>query len=319
MKIHVVVNPTSAAGHTRRKIPQLRQLFEANGAPFEIHETRHAGHATELALHAVQTGAELVVAVGGDGTFSEVVQGLPLGDAPSVHRPALGLVPCGTGGDLRRSLGLSAQLDTAVKSILHGAPHVIDVGGVEYTDASGCVRRRRFVNVASLGVSARVSELVNHRFKWLGGRFAFYGAAVCATANHTNQQIQLRMEDQVAYEGPAYLVAFANGRYFGGGMQIAPRAELGDGNLDCVLMKDFTTFEALGLSRRIYRGTHLAHAKTQALRGRRFEVQVGRSPKHAWALDLDGEVLRGFGPLRFTVLPGALVIRGASPPSQTLT
>ncbi len=312
MKIHVVVNPTSAAGSTRRKIPQLRQLFEANGASCEIHETQHRGHATELARQAMQAGAELLVAVGGDGTFSEVVQGLPLQAPPSVHRPAVGMVACGTGGDLSRSLGIPAELDAAVLGILRGSTRLIDVGGIEYTDETGRKRQRCFVNVASLGISARVSALVDRHFKWLGGRLAFYTATVCATFSHHNQRIRLHADQHPVYDGPTYVLALANGRYFGGGMQIAPRAQLADGTLDCVLLKDFHLRDALSLSGRIYRGTHLSHPKVQTWRGRRFDVEIGTTPEQPWALDVDGELLSGRGPLQFTLLPRALAVRGPS-------
>lgn len=305
MRVRVIVNPNAGAGRAKGELRNLRAAFEREGRAAEIVETRHPGHATELTRQAAEDHVDVLAVMGGDGTLNEVVQGYLDERAEPVVGPELGVIPFGTGGDFRRSLELDDDLERAVHRIVHGRARAIDLGRARLRDDSGRTITQGFVNVGSVGLSGVVCRLVNTGPKWLGGRLAFYLAAARATLSYRNAPICLDVDGRRVYEGPTYLTAFANGRYFGGGMLVAPEADLTDGCLDAILFGDLSRLRAYGLSAKIYRGAHLELPEVRGYRGRHFVITPGRD---AVPVELDGET-PGTLPLEIDVLPRALHIR----------
>jgi diacylglycerol kinase family enzyme len=163
---------------------------------------------------------------------------------------------------------------------------------------------RAFVNVTSFGIGGEVDAIVNRSPKWLGGKVSFYVATLRAMAQYRNASIRVKVDGALWYEGPAFNVAIANGRYFGGGMLIAPQADPSDGRFELICIGDLSKVEAAGLSSRIYQGTHVSAHGVKVTRGSNIEAE----PLHPWAsvlMDVDGEQ-PGKLPLTATVLEGAL-------------
>jgi diacylglycerol kinase (ATP) len=305
--VRVILNPTAASGGAMRRIGEVGEALRRYDLKHEIVLTRACGHAAELARAAAADGVDVVAVVGGDGTLNEVVQAyVGEGGAP-VPGPDLALLPCGTGGDFKRTLGLSGTLDEAASRIRHGSRRPIDLGLLRFGADGGPSELRAFVNVASFGVSGQVDAIVNRTPKWLGGRVSFFSATLRAMASYRNASVRVKVDGRPFYEGPVFNVAVANGRFFGGGMMIAPQADPSDGRLEVVVLGDLARAEVLALSAKIYRGAHLSSEHVTCTHGAHVEAE----PVHPWAkvlLDVDGEQ-PGSLPARVEILPSALTFR----------
>ena len=303
----VVVNPKSQAGAVGKRWPFLADQIRRKIAFDEV-ITRGPGDATRLAREALKGGAERVVALGGDGTINEVVNGFFEDGAPIAPDACLGILPYGTGGDFRRTLGLPTDFESAVGVLARDRRRRIDVGRLDYTVRGGGKAIRMFANIASFGVSGVVDRLVNQSSKRLGGKISFFVASARATLSYENQRVRLRFDGKSdgAVDMTINTVAIANGRYFGGGMFIAPKAELDDGVFDLVALGDFSVIEMLRDSRHLYAGTHLGRDKVSHRRITRLDAEPV-DPRQIVELDVDGET-PGILPATFTVVPRALSV-----------
>ncbi len=299
----LIVNPKSQGGRLGKRWTDVADTI-GRAFPFETAITEGPGDATRLAREALRGGAERVVAIGGDGTINEVVNGFfDDAGAPVAPDASFGVIPFGTGGDFRRTLELPTELAAAAKVIAGGKRRKIDVGRLEYTTMDGERRARMFVNIASFGVSGVVDRLVNESGKKLG-RLGFAIATARATWSYKNQRVQLTFDGADRVEATINTVAIANGRFFCGAMKIAPDAELDDGAFDVIAMGDFGFGDLLTSGRRLYSGSHLTMAKVTARRARVVEAEP-IDPGAIVELDVDGEN-PGKLPARFELLPAAL-------------
>jgi len=305
----VVVNPASRGGaarrHFERILPRVREVLGA----CEVEMTRGPRDAERIAREGVRAGVERVVVAGGDGTVSEVVTGILAADLGRYAE--LALLPLGTGGDLRRTLGVPADLEGALAAIARGERRTLDAGRARYQGRDGRETSVFFVNIASLGISGLTTELVNQAPKALGGRASFLIGTLRSIVSYraADHPVELRLDGEVIHQGPLVLAAAANGRYFGGGMQVAPDARPDDGLLDVVVVPGLSKPRLLAELPRLYRGTHIGVGGVHARRGRVLEAaSLGGEPP--W-VEIDGEPL-GRVPARFEILPGALTLVGGA-------
>ena len=301
----LVVNPQSAGGKTERRWPELRALIQEGYGAFEERFTRAAGDATRLTREALAAGAELVVAVGGDGTINEVVNGFFDDTGPIAPAASFGIVPAGTGGDFIKSLGVPRET-AAAAAALKLAPRAIDVGRLRYVSSDGRPALRHFINIASFGIGGLVDRYVNQSSKALGGKLSFALATLKAGVTYHNATVRLILDGGTPKEGKIYNVAVANGRYFGGGMKVAPDAALDDGLFDVITMGDFGFADLLLRGLDIYSGKHIGSPKVSVQRARRVEAEATDGVEVL--LDVDGEA-PGRLPASFELLAGALRIR----------
>jgi len=303
----VVLNPRSRSGVTGSRFAALEPRLRAALGPLEVACTRGPRDAERIAREGARSGVERIVIAGGDGTTSEVVSGL-LGPGLA-DRVEIAVLPLGTGGDLLRTLGIPRDLDAALARIASGRAVPIDAGRATYRDRAGREACSYFLNVASLGMSGLVTELVNRAPKWLGGRTSFLLGTLNALARWRNVPVRLRLDGELVYDGPLALATAANGRYFGGGMHVAPHARPDDGLLDVVVVPDLPKLRLLAALPTLYRGTHLRVPGVLERRGRRLEAEAGEARVET---ELDGEPL-GVLPACYEVLPGAVRVLGATP------
>lgn len=301
----LVVNPSAQNGQLGRRWPDLSAALRRELGSFEEAVTSGPGDATRLCREALESGAQTVVAIGGDGTVNEVANGFFDGDRPVAPAATLGVLPFGTGGDFRKSVGLPADTRAAAKILAAGEVRTIDVGHLEMTGDGGAPRTRVFVNIASFGMSGVVDEYVNKASKRLGGRLSFMLATARAGLSYQNQRVHLVLDgdESGALDLTVNTVAVANGRYFGGGMFIAPDAELDDGQFDVVAVGDMSKWDMLRHGGKLYRGSHLQLDKVTSRRARTVRAEpVGGGTVR---LDVDGET-PGTLPATFRILPAAL-------------
>jgi YegS/Rv2252/BmrU family lipid kinase len=301
----VVVNPVSAGGKTMLRWPQIRTALRAAGIEIHAHLTTSRGDATVVTRREITGKASVrrVVAVGGDGTLNEVVNGcFDERGVPLVRELTVGLIPSGTGSDIRRTLSLPTDPHAAAHLLAVGTTRTIDVGRIVFADGS----QRLFANVADCGLGGEVVTRINRsRQKRAGllGSAVFLRVSISELMSFRNRDVLLTIDGVTSRERVQQVVV-ANGRCFGGGMRIAPGADPADGLLDVVVVGDISRLGALWAVPRLFRGTHLGLPAVSSHRVRSIGIAVaeGESPPR---FDVDGEQV-GSAPAEITVLPQAL-------------
>jgi YegS/Rv2252/BmrU family lipid kinase len=307
VKVVVIVNPKAASGTGARAAPAIRRAFEESGAAVDLRETQGPGDAGRLARETMGESVDVLAVVGGDGTLNEVAQGYLDQDGEPREGPPLGLIPFGTGGDFRRTLDLPTKVEDAVARIVASDPRPVDLGILEVTSREGARVTKAFVNIASFGLGGLTDRIVNEGPKWLGGKAAFYLGTVRGLALYKNAPVRVKVDGRIFIEEPIVNVAIANGRYFGGGMMIAPTADPSDGVLEVVSIGNLDRLAVLGLTPYIYSGKHVGRPGIATTRGTLIEAEP-LAPNADVLVDLDGET-PGRLPVRARVARGALSFR----------
>lgn len=308
----VIVNPQSARGATRGAWPKIASDLNQHFGAFKPEFTSHAGQGSQLAADAARKGARLIIACGGDGTISEVVNGI-LSSGTSAE---LGILPSGTGGDFRRSLEIPARTPGAAQILRTGKTRLLDVGSVTFTNRSGDHETRYFIGVASFGMSADViarvkeggdSGQVAKVSKWLSGRLSFATAMAETALKSVATRVAVQLDDDVERHMTVANLCVANARYFGGGMKIAPDAKLDDGKFDVISIGDMGAARILANAPRLYIGAHLSLPDVGcALAAKVVARPVNGSEQIE--IEVDGE-LPGYLPATFQILPKSLRVR----------
>jgi diacylglycerol kinase (ATP) len=296
--IKVIVNPAAGAGKTGKLWPRLMGLFRGQGLRFEHDITEAPGHAIQLANEAARKGFETVVAVGGDGTINEIVNGLYT--AGGIASTTLGIVSTGTGSDYIRTIGVPRRYEEACRRLLSPEKMTVDLGVAEY-ECNGRRAERLFVNFAGMGFDAEIVRRTTQQFKSLGSLPSYLMGLLATLFTYRNRDIKLVIDGEAA-DRRVCTVIMNNGRYGGGGMNTAPGASVTDGLFDVLIVADLDKPDLLRSLPRIYKGTHLTHPKVSLKRARMVEVTSGDGGMY---LQADGELL-GRLPARFRILPAAL-------------
>lgn len=303
----LIVNPRAGAGRAARLLPQLLDALRSHGFAPDVRETERARHATDLVRQALESGAPGVAVVGGDGTLNESVNGFFHPDGSLVAEDAwLGPLPCGTGGDFRKTVGISNDVSEMASRLAAATPRPLDAGWLSYEDHEGRSASRAFVNIASFGLGGLVDRIVNESPKWMGGKSAFLFGTLRGMATYRNRRVRVRVDGGEPYEQSILNLAVANGRYFGGGMHIAPRALPDDGLFDVVAIERSGVIGNVGLLRHLYGDTLLEQEGIWHAHGRKVVAESLDS--EPVLLDVDGEA-PGRLPATFEIRPGALRLR----------
>src|SRR3989442_4579082 len=247
----VIVNPASADGATRENWPKMASDLRTHFGAFTVAFTEAVGHARELAAQAAKQGTSLIIACGGDGTISEVANGI----IESSTEVELAILPGGTGSDFRRTLGLPTNIASAARALRDGRTRVIDAGRVTFVNDKGERETRFFVNVASFGMSTAVLDRAasGEAKKWilaftprkLGSKLSYAAATVQTTFQSSPIEVVLQLDDREERRLRMAELAVANGQYYGGAMKIAPDAKIDDGQFDVVTIGDASSFRIL--------------------------------------------------------------------------
>lgn len=310
-KLHVVLNKHSAGGRTAKRWPAMEAEIKRLFGDFEITETTAPFSGEPLTRQALEAGADLILAVGGDGTFSEAANGFFKDGAPVNPEAELAFLTSGTGCDMRRTLGWPETEDiTAMLEIIKsGKTRKIDIGLMSYEIPEGTSASRYFINIASFGLGGAVSDAVNRSkiAKLFGGSFAFSWHSLVQGLLYKNQKIRLQIDDDFDEELDLTLGVIANCQYFGGGMQIAPDADPSDGLFDVLVGHGLTKSELTKVLGSVGSGAHVNHPKIIQRRGKRI-VATSLDPRPV-RHDVDGEA-PGSLPSVFEILPQAISLRG---------
>lgn len=284
----VVVNPASAAGRTGKRWPELASRLRARVGEFGVVFTEAPGQATELVRAALGEGATHIISVGGDGTHNEVTNGFFRDGEALAPEARLSIVPTGTGGDLRRTLNLPADPLKAIEYV-DNDPQAVDVGQVEFVDHNGAPASRFFLNIASFGLSGLVDQVVNQSSKALGARPSFLLAVARATLRYRSHDVRLFFDDDPTPVPRTVLnVVLANAQFFGGGMQVAPRADMADGRLEVVVISHLSRLQQAVHMGKMYRGNVAGIPHTEERQATRLRAEPA-TPDARVLVDIDGE------------------------------
>lgn len=298
MKTRVIINPAAGGGRAGRQWSQHEdELRDAIGW-FEPVFSTSEQNATALAAEAARD-CQRVIAVGGDGTVNEVVNGLASVDST----PEFGVIGVGTGNDFARGLGIGSGWDHGINALRDGKPKPIDLGLIHFTKFNGERGQHWFANAADLGLIGEVvADAEKSRLKrWLGSKLAYPLHAIAVLTRYKGHRIAIE-DDAGRYELDVLAVAVANGKSFGGGMKIAPHAQFDDGLLDVVIVAKTPKVRALDL-RLLYRGTHLTHPAVSHFRTTKMKFETVDGSR--MLCDADGELL-GTGPCEIEAMRGKL-------------
>ncbi len=299
MRTLIIINPHSAGGRAQRIFKKIEgRLFDAFGELL-IAVTQRPQEVAEHLDAAVKADVSRLITIGGDGTNHVVLNALA---ERSDLKVAFGSIPLGTGHDWSRSLGVPEDPYEAVDWLAHARPVPCDLGKVEYLNmqTGGKPSRRIFLNIASAGVSGEVDHRVNRARR--RSSLTFLRATIATLMKYRPQRISILCDDKEFYSGSCYLVAVANGQYFGRGMWIAPKALINDGMFDVVAVAGMSRLRILLAFKSVYSGTHLEREDVKHTRAASVLVCSEDGPLK---LDFDGEEALG-QELRFTVMPEAV-------------
>lgn len=285
MPLTLLVNPASAHGRTLKLLPQLEQILDARRIPFRVERTRGLDDGVERALRAVEAN-EVPIVISGDGLIGAIGGALAGSETP------LGIVPGGRGNDLARVLGIPAEPEDVVAMLEAGHTRRIDVGEVN---------GKRFLGIVSVGFDSEANRLANET-KWLRGNLVYAYAGVRTLLGWKPARFTVRVgEARERFSG--YSVSVANSKAFGGGMFIAPDADLADGEFDIVAVGEVGKLRFLGNLPKVFKGTHVEEDEVRVFRASRLELSASR-PFPVYA---DGEHLTDL-PATLRLLPQALSV-----------
>lgn len=305
----VIVNPASASGRTAERWPGIVAALEAAGLKCSVVLTTAAGDATTVARNAVAAGARELVVLGGDGTVNEVVAGLVSDDGSAVIAPGVtvSIVHQGTGGDLARGIGVGHEDARAIDIVAHGDVRAVDLGIATYRDYEGQQQTRAFINCANVGMASEVVAGVVGKLKKLGDKGAFAISTIRSLLRNEQRSISLQSEDPpLDLRRDIVDVIASNNRYMGGGMLVAPDAQLDDGMLDLVVIAAASRTRLLRTFPKIYKGTHISDPLVSV--HRTADVRLDATNGSPLGVVLDGEMV-GTTPVHFQVLPAAINLR----------
>ncbi|MDQ3665434.1 MAG: diacylglycerol kinase family lipid kinase [Acidobacteriota bacterium] len=308
----VIINPASAGGATRDAWPKIASDLRTHFGAFDCIFTCRPGEGADLAAEAARKGSKLIIACGGDGTISEVANGI----LASGKDAELGILPSGTGGDFRKTVKIPARSRDAARILREGRTRRIDVGRVTFTKRDGENDTRYFLGVASFGMSADVIERVKEAGpqwlpvkapKWLSGRLSFGISMLQSAVQSTATKVVVQLDDTRERHLTVANLCIANARFFGGGMKIAPEAKLDDGQFDVITIGDLGPLRILANAPRLYLGAHRGMQEVRHELARKV-VTLPAVKDEEVLLEVDGE-LPGRLPATFHVVAQALRIR----------
>jgi diacylglycerol kinase (ATP) len=304
-----IVNFRSGGGRTRRDWPKIERALRDAYPGVQIALTRGRGDATRLVGEASSAGHSEFVAVGGDGTINEVVNGLFGPQGPLAPDAVFAFVTSGTGGDFRKTFGIDAGYEAAIAQLRNAPVRALDVGRLSCLSQTGEPVMRHFVNIGSFGLSGVIVDRVNRAriAKLFGGTFAFAFHSARTMLSYREPIVRLRIDGHFDERASIATVAVANGQYFGGGMRVAPDAVPDDGLFDVVVMGG--AGRGVGDLKLLYTGEHIGTPGVRVVRGRKVvAAPVEETGGRAVLIEVDGESA-GRLPATFEILPRALRVR----------
>jgi len=303
--IHIIINPAAGNGKANLVATRLmKRLGSYSESLIILSHTATRDEATGITRRALKNGAGLIVAVGGDGTINEVVNGFFNGREPLNPECELGIINCGTGGGYAKTLNLPGSLEDQISLILRPHSLMLDVGHISFMDPDGRKSSRLFVNECQVGIGSTVAAKTGKRVKKLGGTLAFGITAAIQAVLFRPMTINLQFDNESASDFRLIGLVAGNGVECAGGMRLTPDARLNDGLFDVLSIHEMNVLNRLISFPKIYSGQHI--------NGKEFSLKKCRSLRIrsdiSITLEADGEII-GSSPFDLEMIPSAIRVK----------
>lgn len=284
MKHLFIINPKAGKGKSIDIISEIKEIFKDTSEQCVIEITKEPGHATDLVRNYVSKENYRVYAVGGDGTLNEVLNGMVNSES------CLGVIPSGSGNDFIRSIFEKYSSNNILRNTINGKIEVIDLAKID---------GRYFINISSVGIDAEVVNNAKNikRYPFISGKMAYILSVFITIFKYKYKDIQLDIDGtQITLKST--LLALANGKYYGGGMKVAPYADLQDGLLDVCVINKLSKFKMLILFPKLIKGKHNEIKEVSFYKGRKVSIRA----KEEVDLNIDGEITKR-GKINLEIIP----------------
>lgn len=300
-KAQLIVNAKAGAYHFACRLKNIHKYLKESGCETYITETKYQSHAKELAINGVKKNFDLIISIGGDGTINEIINGIMECTNSINNRPALGIISAGTGADLCRTLNIPFDYQKAIEIILKGNLAAIDIGIVKFKLGHKSWIRY-FANVFDVGLGGNVVRIANHIPKCFGGFLTFLLSSLAGLIIFRPVYLKINIDETNKDGGNINIIGAANGKYFGGGMQIAPMASISDGYLEVLYVKDTNILKFISnILLPVYSARHLSYEKLYQVRARKLKIISNK----VFPADIDGEEEKA-EEVEITIIPKAL-------------
>lgn len=297
----IIINPKSGKKKFRQQRKYLFLTLKHAGIEFDYRITRFAGHASSIARYFVEKNYKNIMVLGGDGTMSEVINGIFSANIEDTSTLKIALIPRGTGNDWGRFWGLTRDYKKSVQVFLNGKLQPIDIGKVAF-ELEGKNESHYFINSIGFGLDAAVVDLTHQMKAVLGSHSYLYTLALLAAVfSYKPHKVRIFSEEKNLSES-MFTMNIANGCYSGGGMKQNPNALPYDGLLDVMLAKKPTFWDIITALLRLFNGKLLEHPVIESFQTKSLMVQCDKSAK----LEADGIIVNGFSPFSISIIPNAI-------------
>ena len=297
----IIINPKSGKKRFRQQMKYLFETLKREEIHFEYKVTKFAGHAVKIAKLFAEKGVQNFLVLGGDGTISEVINGIFSADIEHTFNLKIALIPRGTGNDWGRFWGLTSDYNHSVDVFLTGKTQRIDIGKVEYV-LEGEHQTRFFINSVGLGLDATVVNITCQLKKYLGSHSFLYTLALLgAVFNYRSHKATIRSVDRNIDE-KMFTMDVANGCFSGGGLKQTPFALPYDGLLDVMVAKKPTVFDIISGLRMLFNGKLLDHPVIESFQTKSLTVQCHKKA----LIEADGIIVNGASPYVISIIPKAI-------------
>ncbi|WP_297984527.1 diacylglycerol kinase family protein [uncultured Chryseobacterium sp.] len=301
MKTAFLINPTIL--HYKKILHSIENEF--NGMNYEIFVSEYHGHFMKLCDDVLSKGFTNLIAVGGDGTLNEVLNGTihyfsqnKTVDFESLRKIKIGVLPCGSGNDFVRNFSQEFDVKHLKINIQNNSFESIDIGKCTFQNEKREEETRYFINIADLGMGAETMKVKEKIPVWSGAKFRYFFSILSTLLVYKKKELQLISND-FEWKGKCLNLVVANGKYFGNGLGIAPKASVSDGKFDITVVGNISLVDyALNIGK-VKKSKPLEHREIHYFKGKSFEVKT-LSGEEA-LIDIDGEV-SGFSPAKFEIL-----------------
>lgn len=278
-----IINPVAGRDRAKKIVPVIEEMMGEANKDYKIVYTKEPREAITLTKQAIIEGFTIIVAVGGDGTINEVTEGI----IESSNKVNLGIIPGGTGNDLAKGLDIPMDPREALRIILKGNVKRIDTGRIG---------DKIFLNVASVGFDAEVVKNTVQIKKYFKGRFAYTISLIRTLFIYKTKKVKIELDDK-EIEGNVFLLAIANGKYYGGGMKIAPMAIVDDGYFHICIVEKMSRVKILFIFPLIFKGNHASLKEVEFYKSKQVKV-ITSQPVY---INIDGEIVKVKDEITFNV------------------
>lgn len=299
LKTSFIVN--SKTTDTKSLEKEIVSYCQTHKIPFEIKLTLTPGDAILLTEDAIKSGSRLIVAMGGDGTFNEVLNGLIYSNTNETV--LFSGMPCGTANDFCKTLKMPASIEELFSCLDKQQIKEIDIGKAEFYEHSGQKSERYFLNSSNVGFSAEVVDKVNNSKKYLGSKLTYLRAISSTILFGKTEEVVVKTKTE-SWNGKLFNISVCNGKFVGSGLQIAPQASLTDGLFSITLLRKFSFLDYLKYLPRVFKGEYLVHDSLTYMSADEISVE---GLDNQLGVEMDGEFV-GFSKAKFELLPAKLKV-----------